>query len=131
MDFPRRRRERTGLELTPLIDVIFQLLVFFLLTANFLRPSLRLELPESATVDEAAREPVRLEIDRDGNVRVDGVAVERSALSEALGRALAGGRSTVRLAGDREMAYGVFVEALDASRRAGAASFDLVHEEAH
>lgn len=128
MEFRARRRDRSGLDLTPLVDVIFQLLVFFLLTANFLRPSLRLELPEGAVRDDAAGELVRLEISAAGEMRLDGRPVAGSALRTALERAVSEGHDTVRVSGDRGMSYAVFVEALDAARLAGFANFDLVHE---
>lgn len=127
MEFPRRPRRRSNIELTPLIDVVFQLLVFFLLTSSFLQPSLRLDLPRGGTVDEADPTPILLEIDRDGRLSLDGAIIERSALREELERALADGRTAVRLSGDSDMTYGLFVEALDAARAAGAAHFDLVH----
>ena len=127
MEFPRRPRRRATIELTPLIDVVFQLLVFFLLTSSFVQPSLRLDLPTGGTMDEADTRPVVLEIDGTGRLAIDGEAVEREGLEYALRAALSGGRSAVRLSGDRAMAYGIFVEALDAARRAGAAHFDLVH----
>ncbi|MEZ6015295.1 MAG: biopolymer transporter ExbD [Planctomycetota bacterium] len=127
MDFPRRTRRRSRMELTPLIDVVFQLLVFFLLTSSFLQPSLRLELPRGVNVDEADATPILLEIDREGALSLDGEAIERSNLRAALARALAEGRRAVRLSGDHAMGYGLFIEALDAARSAGAAHFDLVH----
>lgn len=127
MEFNRRRRRRAGLELTPLIDVVFQLLVFFLLTASFVRPSLRLELPNVTTTDDPSATPVLVDIDATGTIRVDGEPVERDGLEAALRAALDDERSSVRLSGDRKMAYELFMTALDAARRAGAAQFDLVH----
>lgn len=127
MEFARRPRRRSNIELTPLIDVVFQLLVFFLLTSSFVQPSLRLDLPQGGTMDEADPTPILLEIDADGNLALDGDPVERARLQDALERALEDGRTAVRLSGDRGMTYGIFVEALDAARAAGAAHFDLVH----
>jgi biopolymer transport protein ExbD len=127
MEFQRRTRRRSGIELTPLIDVVFQLLVFFLLTSSFIQPSLRLELPQGAAMDEADTTPILLEIDADGNLAIDGEGIRRNALQDELEKALADGRDAVRLSGDRSMTYGIFVEALDAARAAGAAHFDLVH----
>lgn len=127
MEFSRRPRRRSNIELTPLIDVVFQLLVFFLLTSSFLQPSLRLDLPRGGTMDDADPTPILLEIDGDGKLALDGAPIERAKLREELERALADGRTAVRLSGDSDMTYGIFVEALDAARAAGAAHFDLVH----
>ncbi len=127
MEFTRRPRRRSNIELTPLIDVVFQLLVFFLLTSSFIQPSLRLELPQGGAMDEADPTPILLEIDAEGNLAIDGRRIARETLRDELEKSLADGRTAVRLSGDRGMAYGVFVEALDAARAAGAAHFDLVH----
>lgn len=127
MEFPRRARRRSAIDLTPLIDVVFQLLVFFILTSSFVQPSVRLDLPQGSVVDEAETRPVRLEVDARGAFYVDGEMVAEDDLEDALRAALADGRSAVRLTGDKAMAYGLFVEALDTARRAGAAHFDLVH----
>ncbi|MEO1696761.1 MAG: biopolymer transporter ExbD [Planctomycetota bacterium] len=128
MEFKRENRRRSGIELTPLIDVVFQLLVFFLLTSSFVQPSIRLDLPQGSTEDEADTSPVAVEIDSTGNISVDGRVVLRARLEDEIRRALEDGRDAVRLSGDEGMEYGLFMEALDASRRAGAAHFDLVHE---
>lgn len=48
MNFRRRRREITELELTPLIDVIFQLLIFFMITTSFTSsPGMAIQRPKA------------------------------------------------------------------------------------
>ena len=83
MEFRRRKRGRSALELTPLIDVVFQLLVFFLLTASFVQPSLRLDLPSGEASDEPDSKPIMVEIDAAGTLRVDGDVVPRDGLEDA------------------------------------------------
>lgn len=61
-------------ELTPLIDVIFQLLVFFMLTSTFMLPTIDLSLPrlggETQVVDR--KDIPRLEVDSSGQIRLNG-----------------------------------------------------------
>ncbi|MDV7394607.1 biopolymer transporter ExbD, partial [Arthrospira platensis SPKY1] len=61
-------------ELTPLIDVIFQLLVFFMLTSTFMLPTIDLSLPrlggETQVVD--SKDIPRLEVDSSGQIRLNG-----------------------------------------------------------
>ncbi|MEM9799206.1 MAG: biopolymer transporter ExbD [Planctomycetota bacterium] len=127
MEFVRRKRRRSVIELTPLIDVVFQLLVFFLLTASFVRPSVRLDLPSGTISDEAGEAPIVVDVGANGELRIDGEAVARSRLESEFRDRLTDQRSAVRLSGDRSMSYELFVEILDAARSAGAAQFDLVH----
>ncbi|MEM9381325.1 MAG: biopolymer transporter ExbD [Planctomycetota bacterium] len=105
MEFRRRKRRGSALELTPLIDVVFQLLVFFLLTASFVQPSLRLDLPSGEASDEPDAKPILVEIDASGTLRVDGDVIRRDGLEEALRAALEDDRTAVRLSGDREPAF--------------------------
>ena len=58
MDFERPRRRQRAIELTPLIDVVFLLLVFLILTANFQQPSLELDLPGGASDDASVERAV-------------------------------------------------------------------------
>ena len=73
MEIRPRQRGRTALELTPLIDVVFQLLVFFLLTASFVQPSLRLDLPSGEASDEPDAKPILVEIDASGQATSENI----------------------------------------------------------
>ena len=70
MDFrPNRRDERVDVNLTPLIDVVFLLLIFFMVSTTFDRHAkLKVELPEaSAKMTQQQEDPVILSIDVKGN----------------------------------------------------------------
>ncbi|MGB5278646.1 MAG: biopolymer transporter ExbD [Gammaproteobacteria bacterium] len=66
---PERSDERVDINLTPLIDVVFLLLIFFMVSTTFDRHAkLRVELPEaSATNTQQQQEPVVISIDAKGN----------------------------------------------------------------
>jgi biopolymer transport protein ExbD len=66
---PDRSDERVDITLTPLIDVVFLLLIFFMVSTTFDRHAkLKVELPEaSATMQQQQDEPVVLSIDAKGN----------------------------------------------------------------
>lgn len=56
MNFRRKRREEVDVNLTPLIDVVFLLLIFFMVSTTFTRETqLQLELPEAASGDPVDR----------------------------------------------------------------------------
>ncbi|GAA5523527.1 biopolymer transport protein ExbD [Microbulbifer aestuariivivens] len=91
MQFRRQQREQDGVNLTPLIDVVFLLLIFFMVSTTFTKEShLKLNLPEAAG-PQAQAEPSMVEvlINADGSYAVDGralinkkLATLKSALSE-------------------------------------------------
>lgn len=66
---PERTDERVDINLTPLIDVVFLLLIFFMVSTTFDRhANLKVELPEaSATKSQQQQDPVVISIDADGN----------------------------------------------------------------
>lgn len=109
MRFPRTRRDPVEVNLTPLIDVVFLLLIFFMVSTTFeTRQALELELPESVSGVAAEVSPVTLVITEAGSYRLN----DRELTSAQLGEALA--RET-ELARD----HGLVVEA-DARARHGA-----------
>lgn len=79
---PRRQREPIG----PLVDVVFLLLVFFLLTGT-LEPSPPIEVkpPESEHADSEDRGPLRILLDAEGRIGFDGKVLDAEALAGAIG----------------------------------------------
>ena len=85
MRFPRTRRDPVEVNLTPLIDVVFLLLIFFMVSTTFeTRQALELELPESASGEAAEPSPVTLVITAAGAYRLG----ERERISISQDRAL-------------------------------------------
>ncbi|HJL39794.1 MAG TPA: biopolymer transporter ExbD [Myxococcales bacterium LLY-WYZ-16_1] len=122
LELQRRPRPSLSPELTPLIDVVFQLLVFFLLTTTFTLPAVPLDLPEAKSGHERRDEGAMvLSITESGEIfieesrlpidKLDAVVSQRVRLQPNL-------RVVIR--GDVASRYGLFIEVLDACRRAGA-----------
>jgi biopolymer transport protein ExbD len=107
---------------TSLIDVVFLLLLFFVVTSTFLeRPGLDLTLPAASLAEVARRDEVTLELDAEGGVWLQGRRVAEEALEGELQAALAaGGTERVVLEADEQVSHGRVVAAMDAARRAGA-----------
>jgi biopolymer transport protein ExbD len=131
MQFEGRRRSTQTPNLTPLIDIVFLLLVFFMLTSHFVQEqSLNIELPVADSGD-AVGEDSQLEvvIAKDGRLLINDHFVEDETLVEVL-RAALGEREDkqVRIRGDRTSPLGRSVTVLDAARRAGANGVDIVSE---
>jgi biopolymer transport protein ExbD len=79
MELERTRRKAREIDLTPLIDIVFQLVIFFMLTTSFtVSESIELSLPSVAGNAPPAEQFMRIAIARGGAVSVD--AVPMSAL---------------------------------------------------
>jgi len=127
--FIRPKRASAGLDMAPLIDVVFLLLIFFMLTSSFLQPSIPLTLPKASASDNPPPAPVFVSVDTSGAVYINQDAVPRGNFSAALGALLAGREDrTVNFRGDRAMPYEIFVGLMDEARQAGATQFNIVHE---
>lgn len=79
MKFPRRPREEVNVNLTPLIDVVFLLLIFFMVSTTFNRQTqLQVNLPtadQSAQPLDSQQQPIELVIDQQGKYNIDGLAL--------------------------------------------------------
>lgn len=122
LELSRRPRPSLAPELTPLIDVVFQLLVFFLLTATFSVPAVPLELPRAETGRERRDEGVLvLSITEAGELFVEDSKLPREKLARVLDQRLRlRPEQKVIIRGDIASRYGLFIEVLDACRSAGA-----------
>jgi biopolymer transport protein ExbD len=125
-----RHHDPAQLNLTPLIDVLFNLLIFVLASASIAAVGeLPIDLPGAGSASEASTDAVVVTIAADLSFAVAGVPVGFDALEDAASRALDGsaGRSVVVHA-DRTVPTGVLVDVYDAVARAGAAKIALASE---
>lgn len=131
MGSERRRRSNVILNLTPLIDIVFLLLVFFMLTAHFIQDqAIDITLPKANSSKPIEKdEYVEVVLTPEGELQVDGKPVAKEDLEEIIRGALhAPNKHFVRLRGDHESNLGMAVHVMDAARRAGAESLDILTE---
>ena len=125
MKFKRTLREELSINITPLIDVVFLLLIFFMLTTTFSRETrLLINLPE-ANADTAENQSSQIEIivAREGSYAINGRALINSRI-ETLMRGLeieSGGDLNVPiiLIADAEATHQSVVTAMDAISQSG------------
>ena len=88
MDFERAKRRRlTNLPLTPLIDVMFILIIFFMLTTTFMHiESLELNLPSVSAKTADKSEVVHLFIQANGDMLLGSRKLDQDELSESMKR---------------------------------------------
>ncbi len=129
MQFGKRNRPSPAINIAPLVDVVFLLVIFFAVSTTFLETSgLDLELPESSST--AGREPEALTVllAADGTLSFDDRTVDREELRRALAEALeprAPARRMVVLRADTKTEHGDVVELMDLIRGAGASGLTV------
>ena len=129
---PERRRPPVLLDLTPLIDVVFLLLIFFMVSTTFVQDAagLKIDLPRSDNreVIESGND-VSLRLAGDGTVYVDDAGVTLDELRALLqAAALKDTDTMVVLAADTAVDHGRVVEVLDLARDLGLTRFAIATE---
>jgi biopolymer transport protein ExbD len=121
---PKKNREFMSIEMTPLVDVVFLLLIFFLLTTSYINPSMDLNLPEAETslIDDHM-DPYTIAIAQDGSFTIN----QEPAVLEDIVKIPLG--SDVLLLEDKAGPYGVFVGVLDTLRKNGHTKISIVTDE--
>jgi biopolymer transport protein ExbD len=127
MRIPTRTSGRTlGLNMTPMIDVVFLLIIFFLVSSHLARREQRLEmpLPEAATgqkLDEDGPAQLTVQVLADGTLYLAGRKVPPAELADLLAerRQVHGAVLAVRVRADRQVPYRHLEPVLVACSRAG------------
>lgn len=78
--------EDPGIDLTPVIDVVFMLLIFFIMTTTFSKPVLDIVLPSSETSEDAAGKSPELliSVKADGSIHYQEKPLDKEALAALL-----------------------------------------------
>jgi biopolymer transport protein ExbD len=128
--FSRRSRPRVEVPLTSLIDVVFLLLIYFLLTSNFVtQQAIDIELPRVDSESPAAEQLVVISVDRQGNFYIaDKPVGERDLAWQVKYGLAAADRPEVVIKADREVRYDRVITAMDIARLNGATSLHLAIE---
>jgi biopolymer transport protein ExbD len=120
-----RQHKRGRIEIIPMIDVMFFLLVTFMLASLSMQNlhSLPVNLPQGQAAPMQPKTPVTLTITSDSTIFLDKTEVTLDTLASALKPMLDGPESSVIVAADTTAPYGVTVNAMMQARAAGAQHF--------
>jgi biopolymer transport protein ExbD len=130
MEFRRRRRRHSHIDVAPLVDVVFNLLLFFVITYNVVvDPAIRIRLPESQTADSQAAEQVIITLSREGETYVGERVVDLADLPSVVQQKLSEFQEpSVKIKADQEAPVGMLIKVVDGMRLAGCQAFSIVTE---
>lgn len=122
MAFGKKRREDPRVDLTPMVDVVFLLLIFFMISTTFVEtPGISIKLPESSShVSEKEPDEVKVYLSQKGEIFLKDQAVTLDTLRsrlQAYGPKAA--RMTFVLLADEKALHGKVVQLMDEARQAG------------
>jgi biopolymer transport protein ExbD len=126
MNLRPNRKESPELNLTPLIDVVFLLLIFFMVSTTFDKESrIKIELPQAATQDERDKQDRVLDITIDSSGRFyvnqsEVINTELDTLMRAIGKAVKERRDLpVIISADANSPHHAVIKAMDAASQLG------------
>jgi len=128
MRFKRHMELEHGLrqiDIAPLIDVVFQLLIFFMLTASFIvQPGIKVDLPRAVTSEVVKIENIELVVSSENVVYLNGKVVTASEL-KALIQQAAKRNQPILIKADRRASLGRVVEIWDTCRDLGVSQINI------
>jgi biopolymer transport protein ExbD len=120
--------EITGINVTPLVDIVLVLLIIFMVTANFIvRETVEVDLPRAAnSEDKTVQGPVMITMDKDAKVFFDGTEMDEAALMNKMRAAVATDRDVrAIISADQSLNYGKVMGLIDLVKEAGITKFAL------
>lgn len=111
----------TGVDITPMLDVVFIMLIFFIVTATFIKESgIEVDKPDAATAEVQEKASILVAIDASDQVWINRLPVDIRSVRSIIERLHAENpKGTVVIQADRESRNDMLVQVMDASRRAG------------
>jgi biopolymer transport protein ExbD len=120
--------KRYGIDMTPLIDVVFLLLIFFMLTFAIQGQGLTISLPQGAETEQKnAEKDLIVKINQDDSLSLNDKHITIDSLRDAL-EELVQSRTNklVIIDSGPRVKYGLFAQVLDIAREAGAENFSII-----
>ena len=128
MQFSERTKTDASLDITPVVDTVFNLLIFFALSLNFIvTPGIKVNLPDAVTEEIIReREEVIIVMDKNDSIFVNGNPVSFDQISSVLTKSAQENKDTlVIIQADQEVSHGKVVRMMDTAKRAGLTSLAI------
>jgi len=125
MNFRHKKPEELDVNITPLVDVVFLLLIFFMVSTTFDRQSeLNIELPEAnGEITETEKKEIEIFIKQDGQYVINGQVLVNSKIDTLIRnlREESGGDESLRviISADKQSTHQAVMTAMDAARQVG------------
>ena len=131
MKFKQRKlKTKASIDMTPMLDVVFQLIIFFLVSTTFaILPGIFVKLPESETSENTSNLGITITAEKNGNIYFNDKKVNFETLSFELNsfdvKSIKKEEFPVTLEADSDVKNGTIVQIFDIIRKNGYASVNL------
>jgi len=127
----RAKQEEAQIDMTPMLDIVFIMLIFFIVTASFVKESgITVEKPTAETATKRPKANIFVGIDNRGDIYMLKNKVDKDAVKAGLEEMLLENpESTVVIQADSRADAGVLLKVLDAAKAAGVKNLSVAAEE--
>ena len=124
---PRARGEGALINLTPLIDVVFLLLIFFMVSTSFaIIRGIKVDLPTTTTPREKIEQNIVISLAKDGKIYLGKTRVSKTELVKRLKAQIGKKKSLVVVNADKDARHGMVVEVMDLAKQGGAGKLGVL-----
>ena len=122
--------EEEEINITPMLDVVFILLIFFIVTANFIKePGLEVNRPDSETAEPTANAAILIAVGNAGEIYMDGRRIDKRQVKANVVRLLAENpQGSVVIQADEKATADTIMAVMDGAREAGVYNISLASE---
>ena len=119
--------EKGKLDIAPLVDVVFLLLIFFMLSSSFIiQPSIKINLPDTAVSDSQKEEEFSVIIKRDGTVYFNEYEVTLESLKDRIRFIISKNPERVLIVkADKDVRHGRVIEVIGLAKESGVTHFAI------
>ena len=122
--------EEEEINITPMLDVVFILLIFFIVTANFIKePGLEVNRPDSETAEPTENAAILIAVGNAGEIYMDGRRIDKRQVKANVVRLLAENpQGSVVIRADEKATADTIMAVMDGAREAGVYNISLASE---
>ena len=122
--------EEEEINITPMLDVVFILLIFFIVTANFIKePGLEVNRPDSETAEPTENAAILIAVGNAGEIYMDGRRIDKRQVKANVVRLLAENpQGSVVIQADENATADTIMAVMDGAREAGGYNISLASE---
>ncbi len=122
--------EEEEINITPMLDVVFILLIFFIVTANFIKePGLEVNRPDSETAEPTENAAILIAVGNAGEIYMDGRRIDKRQVKANVVRLLAENpQGSVVIQADEKATADTIMAVMDGAREAGVYNNSLASE---
>jgi biopolymer transport protein ExbD len=125
-----RAESKQDIDMSPLIDMVFILLIFFVVSTTFTKDmKIDIDRPGAASASPASTKSMRIFLESNGNITIDGNRVRAWMVQSRVKEFLdASGEGSILVVTDRAVAADKLIEVVDQARLAGATQIGVATE---